>query len=119
MVTVDPKDGSAKFDFTGSGEETLSQYNAPESVCRSALTYSLRTLIGTDMPLNAGVLAPIDIVIPKGSILSCTDEAPVYLGNGETSQRTVDVIFKAFEACANSHGSMNCEFGAAVSTDVT
>ncbi|ORY28953.1 Hydantoinase B/oxoprolinase-domain-containing protein [Naematelia encephala] len=106
-VTINQDDGSAKFDFTGTGEETLGNYNAPESVCRSALTYALRVLIGTDMPLNAGVLAPIEIVIPKGSILSCSEEAPVYLGNGETSQRAVDLIFKAFEACANGHGSMN------------
>ncbi|OCF32026.1 5-oxoprolinase (ATP-hydrolysing) [Kwoniella heveanensis BCC8398] len=106
-IDINKEDGSAVFDFTGTGPESLSNLNAPESVTRSALIYSLRTLIGTDMPLNSGVLAPIDLVIPSGSFLSPSLEAAVCAGNTETSQRVVDTIFKAFEACAASQGTMN------------
>jgi 5-oxoprolinase (ATP-hydrolysing) len=68
------------FDFTGTGPESLSNLNAPESVTRSALIYSLRTLIGTDMPLNAGVLAPIKLVIPPSSFISPSLDAAVCAG---------------------------------------
>lgn len=59
------------------------------------------------MPLNAGVLEPVSLVIPEDSLLSPSEEAAVCSGNTETSQRTVDVIFKAFEACGASQGCMN------------
>lgn len=107
------EDGSATFDFTGTSPESLSNLNAPESVTRSALIYSLRTLIGTDMPLNSGVLAPITFIIPPNSILSPSGDAAVCAGNTETSQRVVDVVFKAFQACAAGQGCMNGESGLA------
>ncbi|WWC69115.1 uncharacterized protein I206_103051 [Kwoniella pini CBS 10737] len=106
-VDIDPEDGSAVFDFTGTSCESLSNLNAPRSVTNSALIYSLRTLIGTDMPLNAGVLAPVTIIIPDDTILSPGLDAAVSSGNTETSQRVVDTVFKAFEACAASQGCMN------------
>ncbi|ORY27110.1 putative cytoplasm protein [Naematelia encephala] len=106
-ISIDGDDGSATFDFSGTSPESLSNLNAPESITRSAIIYSLRVLVGTDLPLNAGVLAPIQLVIPPNSILSPSNEAAVCAGNTETSQRLVDVIFKAFEACAASQGTMN------------
>ncbi|WVQ78999.1 hypothetical protein IAT38_001091 [Cryptococcus sp. DSM 104549] len=106
-IHISPEDGSATFDFTGTSPESLSNLNAPEAVTRSGLIYALRTLIGTDMPLNAGVLAPVELVIPPGTILSPSIYAAVCSGNTETSQRVVDVVFKAFEACAASQGCMN------------
>lgn len=109
-VDIDDTDGTATFDFTGTSPESLSNLNAPESVTRSALIYCLRTLIGTDMPLNAGVLAPVRLVIPPDTILSPSMEAAVCCGNTETSQRVVDVVFKAFEACAASQGCMNGQY---------
>ncbi|KAL7421183.1 hypothetical protein Q5752_004068 [Cryptotrichosporon argae] len=111
-VMIDAEDGSATFAFTGTSPESLSNLNAPESVTRSGLIYSLRTLIGTDMPLNAGVLAPITLVIPPDTILSPSVNAAVSAGNTETSQRVVDVVLKAFEACAASQGCMNVCGGA-------
>ena len=71
------------------------------------MIYCLRTLIGTEMPLNAGVLAPVTLQVPEGSLLSPSKYAAVSSGNTETSQRVCDVIFKAFEACAASQGCMN------------
>ncbi|TYJ56774.1 hypothetical protein B9479_002544 [Cryptococcus floricola] len=100
-------DGTAHFDYTGTTEESYSNLNAPPAVSRSAIIYSLRCLIGTDMPLNAGVLAPIKITIPDLSVLSPSHDAAVCNGNTETGQRVVDIIFKAFEACAASQGTMN------------
>ncbi|GAA6038693.1 hypothetical protein JCM8097_002349 [Rhodosporidiobolus ruineniae] len=106
-VTIDRETGNAKVDFTGTGPESWSNYNAPVAVANSALIYSLRTLIGVEMPLNAGVLAPCDLILPEGSLLNPSPYAAVSSGNTETSQRVVDVIFKAFEACAASQGCMN------------
>ncbi|WVQ85372.1 hypothetical protein IAT38_007537 [Cryptococcus sp. DSM 104549] len=106
-IDVDAATGSAKFDFTGTTKESLSNLNAPVSVTQSALIYSLRTLIGTDMPLNAGVLAPVELIVPDESILCPSLDAAVSSGNTETSQRVVDTVFKAFEACAASQGCMN------------
>ena len=63
--------------------------------------------MGQDIPLNQGCLAPIKIIVPPGCILAPSDEAAVVGGNVTTSQRVVDVILKAFEACAASQGCMN------------
>ncbi|KAK8209034.1 hypothetical protein M8818_003998 [Zalaria obscura] len=100
-------DGSADFDFTGTGPEVMGNNNAPKSICLSAIIYSLRCLINEEIPLNQGCLASINVVNPEGSILNPSDQAAVYAGNTQTSQRIVDVILKAFEACAASQGCMN------------
>ncbi|KAF2088959.1 5-oxoprolinase [Saccharata proteae CBS 121410] len=100
-------DGSADFDFTGTGPECLGNQNAPKSICLSAIIYCLRCLIDQDIPLNQGCLASINVINPEGSILNPSDEAAVYAGNTQTSQRLVDVILRAFDACAASQGCMN------------
>ncbi|KAJ3184050.1 hypothetical protein HDU85_001901 [Gaertneriomyces sp. JEL0708] len=100
-------DTRAVFDFTGTGVQCLSNINAPKSITSSAIIYSLRCLLASDIPLNQGVLDPIKIIIPKNSLLDPSDLAAVVGGNVMTSQRLVDVIFKAFEACAASQGAMN------------
>ncbi|XP_025070029.1 5-oxoprolinase [Alligator sinensis] len=107
QVRVDPQEGSAVFDFTGSGHEVHGNCNAPRAITLSALIYCLRCMVGQDIPLNQGCLAPVQVVIPKGSILDPSLEAAVVGGNVLTSQRVVDVIFKAFGACAASQGCMN------------
>lgn len=101
------EDGSADFDFTGTGPENLSNLNAPKSVCLSAIIYCLRCLINDDIPLNQGCLASIRVINPEGSILNPSVDAAVYAGNTQTSQRVVDVILRAFKACAASQGCMN------------
>ncbi|GAA5937129.1 hypothetical protein JCM10213_007143 [Rhodosporidiobolus nylandii] len=106
-LTINRETGSAKVDFTGTGCESWSNYNAPVAVANSALIYCLRTLIGIEMPLNAGVLAPIDLVLPEGSLLNPSRYAAVSSGNTETSQRVCDVVLKAFEVMAASQGCMN------------
>lgn len=113
--------GSATFDFTGTAPEMFSNMNAPPSITYSAIIYTLRLLIGLDIPLNQGCLSPISIILPKGSFLNPSSGAAVCAGNTQTSQRVVDVILKTFGAAAASHGCMNCLgfFGEVKNTDGT
>ncbi|XP_024864412.1 5-oxoprolinase [Kryptolebias marmoratus] len=106
-VQINEEVGSAVFDFTGTGTEVWGNCNAPRAITLSALIYCLRCMVGQDIPLNQGCLAPIKVIIPPGSILQPSQNAAVVGGNVLTSQRVVDVIFKAFEACAASQGCMN------------
>jgi 5-oxoprolinase (ATP-hydrolysing) len=106
-VTIDRSARTAKFDFTGTGSEIFGNTNAPRAVTYSAIIYSLRCLVGSDVPLNQGCLAPITIDIPEGTLLHPSAEAAVVGGNVLTSQRVVDVVLKAFGACAASQGCMN------------
>ncbi|XP_030205201.1 5-oxoprolinase [Gadus morhua] len=106
-VKINEEEGSAVFDFTGTGTEVWGNCNAPRAITLSALIYCLRCMVGQDIPLNQGCLTPISVVIPPGSILQPSQNAAVVGGNVLTSQRVVDVIFRAFEVCAASQGCMN------------
>ncbi|XP_072388025.1 5-oxoprolinase isoform X1 [Diabrotica undecimpunctata] len=106
-VSLDEEKGSAYCDFTGTGSEVWGNCNAPKAITLSALIYCLRCMVGHDVPLNQGCLAPVKINIPKGSILDPSDNAAVVGGNVLTSQRIVDVVLKAFRVCAASQGCMN------------
>ncbi|KAL4690132.1 hypothetical protein H8957_004105 [Semnopithecus entellus] len=106
-VQINLSQGSAVFDFSGTGPEVFGNLNAPRAITLSALIYCLRCLVGRDIPLNQGCLAPVRVVIPQGSILDPSPEAAVVGGNVLTSQRVVDVILGAFGACAASQGCMN------------
>jgi 5-oxoprolinase (ATP-hydrolysing) len=106
-IHIDRESGSATFDFTGTGPQVLNNHNAPPAVTYSAVIYSLRCLVGQAIPLNQGCLAPITFVIPKYSLLNPSNDAGVVGGNVLTSQRLVDVVLKAFQACAASQGCMN------------
>ncbi|KAM3929038.1 5-oxoprolinase isoform 1-T1 [Leptodactylus fuscus] len=106
-VTINKEEGSAVFDFTDSGFEVFGNCNAPRAITLSALIYCLRCMVGQEIPLNQGCLVPIRVIIPKGSILDPSADAAVVGGNVLTSQRIVDVIFKAFQVCAASQGCMN------------
>jgi 5-oxoprolinase (ATP-hydrolysing) len=106
-LTIDRRDGSAIFDFTGTGPELWGNLNAPRAVTHSAILYSLRCLIDQEIPLNQGCLNPIEVIIEDGSLLAPSENAAVVGGNVLTSQRITDVILKAFRACAASQGCMN------------
>ncbi|PYI16566.1 putative 5-oxoprolinase [Aspergillus violaceofuscus CBS 115571] len=106
-VTINPTDGSAIFDFTGTGPEVYGNWNAPIAICNSAVIFALRCMVNSDIPLNHGCIKPVKIIIPEGSLLCPNPEAAVCAGNVLTSQRIVDVIFKSFEVCAASQGCMN------------
>ncbi len=106
-LSINRRDGSAIFDFTGTGPELWGNLNAPVAVTRSALLYSLRCLVEKDIPLNHGCLLPVRLIIPPGSLLDPSPEAAVVGGNVLTSQRVVDVVLKAFGVAAASQGCMN------------
>lgn len=106
-IEIDPTTGNACFDFEGTGPQILGNLNAPPAVTYSAVIYSLRSLVGQDIPLNQGCLTPIEFKIPSYSLLNPSDDVGVVGGNVLTSQRVVDVVLKAFKACAASQGCMN------------
>jgi 5-oxoprolinase (ATP-hydrolysing) len=106
-LTIDRNDGSAVFDFTGTGAELWGNLNAPRAVTQSAILYSLRCLVEKDIPLNHGCLIPITLIIPEGCLLDPSPEAAVVGGNVLTSQRVVDVVLKSFGVAAGSQGCMN------------
>jgi len=100
-------DGAACFDFSGSGMQQWGNLNAPRAVTMSAVMYCLRCLVAEDIPLNQGCLRSVKVILPEGSILAPHATAAVVGGNVLTSQRVVDVIFKAFGIVAASQGCMN------------
>jgi len=106
-ITIDEHNGTAVFDFRGTGYQVFGNTNAPRAITLSAIIYCMRCMVGHDVPLNQGCLAPIKLLVEKGTIIQPSDEAAVVGGNVLTSQRIVDVIFKAFGACAASQGCMN------------
>ncbi|OAK99073.1 hypothetical protein IQ06DRAFT_337497 [Phaeosphaeriaceae sp. SRC1lsM3a] len=105
-ITIAP-DGSAIFDFTGTGPQVYGNTNAPIAITYSAIIYCLRSLIVSDIPLNQGCLNPIDVVVPENSLLKPAKGVGVVGGNVLTSQRITDVILLAFRACAASQGCCN------------
>ncbi|EXJ77317.1 5-oxoprolinase (ATP-hydrolysing) [Capronia epimyces CBS 606.96] len=105
-ITIE-EDGSAVFDFTGTGPEVNGNINAPEAITHSAIIYALRCMIKADVPLNQGCLAAVQVKIPSPSILSPTRVAAVVGGNVTTSQRVTDVVLRALHACAASQGCLN------------
>ncbi|XP_014213101.1 5-oxoprolinase [Copidosoma floridanum] len=106
-LEIDALKGEAVCDFSGTGYEVWGNCNAPRAITLSALIYCLRSIVGHDMPLNQGCLKPVRVIIPSGSLLDPSEEAAVVGGNVLTSQRIVDVILRAFGACAASQGCMN------------
>ncbi|KAJ3486825.1 hypothetical protein NLJ89_g11773 [Agrocybe chaxingu] len=112
-VEIDETAGSTILDFEGTGCEVRGNLNAPISVVHSAVIYCMRAMLDLDIPLNAGCLVPLDIRIPQKSLLAPSRTAAVCGGNVLTSQRIVDVVLKAFHACAASQGcTNNLTFGA-------
>ena len=106
-IAVDRAARSARIDFTGTSPQLPTNFNAPASVTRAAVLYCFRCLADDDIPLNAGCLRPLDIVVPEGSMLSPRYPAAVVAGNVETSQAVTDAIFGAMGVLAASQGTMN------------
>jgi 5-oxoprolinase (ATP-hydrolysing) len=96
-----------RIDFTGTGPAHAGNLNAPRAVVDSAVIYALRCLVAAPIPLNGGCLAPVEIVVPAGSLLDPPPGAAVVGGNVETSQRVVDVLLAAMGRAAASQGTMN------------
>ena len=106
-VTVDRDKRTAKVDFTGTSAQQKNNFNAPEPVTRAAVLYTFRVMVDEPIPMNAGCLKPIEIVIPEGSMLRPTYPAAVVAGNVETSQIVTNALFAALGALGSAQGTMN------------
>ncbi len=106
-ITIDKSARSAIFDFTGTSDQLSDNFNAPFSIVRAASLYVVRTLIDDAIPMNDGCLRPIELVVPKGSMLNPKYPAAVVAGNVETSQVVTDALFAATGRLAPSQGTMN------------
>jgi len=106
-IAVDKARREAIVDFTGTSPQQPSNFNAPEPVTRAAVLYVFRVMVDDDIPMNAGCLRPISIIIPKRSLLSPEFPAAVVAGNVETSQEVTNCLFGALDAMAAAQGTMN------------
>ncbi|WP_136618200.1 MULTISPECIES: hydantoinase B/oxoprolinase family protein [Mesorhizobium] len=106
-ITVDRNKREATVDFTGTSPVMKNNFNAPEPVARAAVLYVFRVMVEDMIPMNAGCLRPINIIIPDGSMLKPAYPAAVVAGNVETSQHVTNALFGAMGAMANAQGTMN------------
>jgi 5-oxoprolinase (ATP-hydrolysing) len=106
-IRIDRRSRSATIDFTGTSPQLESNFNAPKSVAMAAVLYVFRTLVDQDIPLNAGCLKPLEVIVPEGSMLNPRPPAAVVAGNVETSQCITDALYGALGALAASQGTMN------------
>ncbi|HWM47153.1 MAG TPA: hydantoinase B/oxoprolinase family protein [Xanthobacteraceae bacterium] len=106
-ISVDREKREATVDFTGTSPQQPTNFNAPEPVTRAAVLYVFRVMVDDDIPMNAGCLRPINVVIPPRSMLSPEYPAAVVAGNVETSQAVTNCLFGALGALAAAQGTMN------------
>jgi len=112
-IELDPKAQKAKVDFSGSSGQANSSINAVYAITYSAVYYVFRCLLPEQAPATAGIMRPIEVIAPEGTIVNARIPAPVAGGNVETSQRIVDVVLKALANAipdripAASSGTMN------------
>jgi N-methylhydantoinase B len=112
-VRVTIKGDRARVDFTGSAPQVAGAINAVEAITVSAVSYAFRCLVGSDVPASAGLIEPIEVIAPAGTVVNAVHPASVAGGNVETSQRIVDVVFRALAKAipnripAASQGTMN------------
>jgi len=106
-IRVNAAERSAVIDFTGTSKQQRNNFNAPTAVCMAAVLYVFRTLVDDDIPLNAGCLKPLAVIIPPGSMLNPNPPASVVAGNVETSTCITNALFGALGVMASSQPTMN------------
>ncbi|MSQ69760.1 MAG: 5-oxoprolinase [Betaproteobacteria bacterium] len=106
-IAIDSAARAATIDFTGTSAQLPNNFNAPSAVCMAAVLYVFRTLVDDDIPLNAGCLKPLRVIIPQGSMLAPRYPAAVVAGNVETSQYITDALYGALGVMAAAQGTMN------------
>jgi 5-oxoprolinase (ATP-hydrolysing) len=106
-IRVDALRRSAEIDFTGTSSQLPNNFNAPSAVCMAAVLYVFRTLVDDEIPLNAGCLKPLKVIIPPGSMLNPHYPASVVSGNVETSTCITNALYGALGVMAAAQGTMN------------
>lgn len=106
-LRVDRAARRAVVDFTGTSGQHKNNYNAPISITRAVVLYTIRTLVGVPIPLNEGCLKPVEIIVPEGTMLNPRPPAAVIAGNTEVSQAACNALMGALGVMAASQGTMN------------
>ena len=112
-VTISIRGGRATVDFRGTSPQRAGCVNAVFAITASAVFYVFRCLLGENVPACAGLMDPIEVRAPEGSVVNARPPAAVAAGNVETSQRIVDVLLRALAQAlpqripAASSGTMN------------
>ena len=106
-VTVDKENRNATIDFTGTANQQPTNFNAPKAIAIAAVIYVFRTLVNDRIPLNAGCLKPLNLILPEGSMVNPLHPAAVVAGNVEVSQTVTDCLYGALGRLAGSQGTMN------------
>jgi 5-oxoprolinase (ATP-hydrolysing) len=106
-IRVDAAARSAEIDFTGTSAQLANNFNAPTAVSMAAVLYVFRTLVDDEIPLNAGCLKPIKVIIPEGSMLNPRPPASVVAGNVETSTCITNTLYGALGVMASAQCTMN------------
>jgi 5-oxoprolinase (ATP-hydrolysing) len=106
-VRVDPAARSACIDFSGTSGQQQNNFNAPRAITTAAVLYVFRTLVNDDIPLNAGCLKPLQIILPEGCMLSPQFPAAVVAGNVETSTCVTNALYGALGVMAAGQCTMN------------
>ncbi|HTU64370.1 MAG TPA: hydantoinase B/oxoprolinase family protein [Steroidobacteraceae bacterium] len=106
-IRIDRGNREATIDFTGTSAQQPNNFNAPLPVTRAAVLYVFRTLVDDEIPMNAGCLVPLKLIVPEGCLLNPRYPAAVVAGNVETSQAVTDCLYGALGVLAASQGTMN------------
>ncbi|MES1162614.1 MAG: hydantoinase B/oxoprolinase family protein, partial [Rhizobacter sp.] len=106
-IRVNAAERSAEIDFTGTSPQLANNFNAPTAVCMAAVLYVFRTLVDDDIPLNAGCLKPLQVIVPPGCMLNPNPPAAVVAGNVETSMCVTNALYGALGVMAASQCTMN------------
>ncbi len=106
-IRVDRQLGQAQVDFSGTSPQRPDNFNAPLAVTKAAVLYVFRCLVGEAIPLNAGCLEPLELVVPEGCLLNPRPPAAVVAGNVEVSQALTNALFAALGVQAAAQGTMN------------
>lgn len=106
-VRVNTDTRSARIDFTGTSAQLSNNFNAPRAITVAAVLYVFRTLVEDEIPLNAGCLKPLEIVVPEGCMLNPRSPAAVVAGNVETSTCVTNALYGALGVLAGSQCTMN------------
>ena len=106
-IRVDVQERSACIDFTGTSDQLANNFNAPRAITVASVLYVFRTLVNDDIPLNAGCLKPLEIIVPEGCMLNPRPPAAVVAGNVETSMCVTNALYGALGVMAASQCTMN------------
>jgi 5-oxoprolinase (ATP-hydrolysing) len=106
-IRVNAKDRSAEIDFTGTSAQQLNNFNAPRAVTFAAVLYVFRTLVDDEIPMNAGCLKPLKVIVPEGCMLNPVYPAAVVAGNVETSTCITNCLYGALGNMGSSQPTVN------------